>query len=1129
MDYTYYTKESMKDRKLSDLKNDRQFLTDAVTFLRGSRKNYSDDDLRAMSGEDIVYDVLEHFRVQSVNEVTMAKDYYYLESDATKDAEKQSFGRLLYAFDNAKGEGILDGGAAGIRDYAEGILTAPTTYATALSIPFTGGAGGAAAQTTKHGALMALRGLAKKQLGKAAMIGAVDGAIAGASTYGVEKIKEEAGREIGEDYDVNMVNVGASAVLGAGLSGTASYIGQSYQNKAAKRLADTIAVGRDKKVSELAEATAKADAALKRKMSREEAKLFDFTSMKILRAIDPKLVAEGMDVKRTILSDGLEDGLIGGLERDTVKRLGAAAYELAGRLKVKPEEGQRITEYLARAVEDGHGVALFDEVATKYGLSKRQLSAVYAAEVSEAAKLLATQKNLVNNGGVKISKLDSEAFRKKLDMLYDEGMSQISGREASELDAAQLEAMTGVTGKIWRGFKAVEDARRAFMTSQPATTMRNNIFGAAMTGIDTVDQIFAAGIRAVKGERAAAASTFKNSAKTFTYLTSDHYVAEALTTMLAQEAPEKMSRAFLEAAQAEAGVIKDTRLARLGHAVNTLNTMSDHVFKRAVIASTVDRELGKLGNKELGTSLMDMLEKGTISQLPDAILDKALSESFAFTFQRRFGGKDASAANKLAGKAIKFVHDSGLTVAIPFPRYIASQAKFISDYTGLTVARRGLSKATTDEYAKFMTGATMFGGAYFIQKDNIDAGREWYEAEAYDGQIYNAQAALGPAAMTAWSANLVARIMNGEETKDVSSILREANKILIGTEFRPNAGLADKWIQAIQANDITPVLDSIGDYFSSYTYPLATVKDFYGQFDPRSSYLPETRDPTVTSYYVEIPIIEKGFNLRMSTFQRMTRQLPDFNFGDMELPEGVSPDMARSMFKYAGLGARTQYQTMVDPTKGDTGYDMIRFDIFSDGPIRVQNPLAKQLTGLVGTQPKNELQREMSRLQIDPFQLYNPYREKNPALEVLTQASLQGVLAAQIKADVIDTEAYQNADGGMKKRAIQEYVKNKITQTREVAREVLVGMQGKSPDFDAYIRGEVQAMSGSQRDTADIYWESVRGDLGYSDMSYNKAISFIGEDKDLDDQEKQARKTTLALIYLQGEKLTSKAFRGIGK
>ena len=1129
MSYTYYTQESMKDKKLSDLENNKEFLTDAITFLRSTRKGYTDDDIRAAGKEQIVYDILEHFRVQSTNEMTMAKDYYYLESPETSDKDKQAFGRLMYAFDNAKGEGLLDGGGAKIRDYAEGIATAPTTYLTALSIPFTGGAGAAAAQGTRAASLMALRGLAKKQLGKAAVVGTIDGAIAGGTAYGIEKLKEEAGKEIGEDYDVNLVNVGASAVLGGTVSSGAYLIGNQFQNRAAKRLSSTIAKGRETRAAEVAAAQEMANNTLLQASTKEgDSELLSYTTSKILRSIDPKLVREGVDVKETILSADLPDGLIGGFDRGTIKRLSAASFELAKALGVKPEKGQRITEFLALKMQEGDGVEMFSDIAKKYGLSKRQLSAAYAAEVSEAARTLAAQRNLVSRGGVKVKPIDVKEFRRKLDMLYDEGMSSISGREATELTQAQLQAMTGVSGRVWRGFKEVENLRRAFMTSQPATTMRNNIFGVAMTGIDMVDNIYAAAIRGVKGEGAAAASTFRNSANTLTYLTYDNYVAEALTTMLAQEAPEKMARVFLDAAQAESNVVKNTGLARVGNAVNVLNTMSDHVFKRAVITASIDRQLGQLGNKKIGTSVMEMLEKGTLSLLPEDVLDKAMSESFAFTFQRRFGGKGASETNKFVGKTVKFIHDSGLTVAIPFPRYIASQAKFISDYTGLTIARRGFKNAMTEDYARFMTGATMFAGAYSIQKDNIEEGREWFEAEGRDGQIYNAQAALGPAAATHWTANMVARIMNGEEIKDPSMLLREFVKIAGGTEFRPNAGIADKMFQAVEAGDITPALDTFFDYFASYTYPAAVVKDFYGQFDPRSSYLPETRDPTATSYYVEIPIFEKGFNLRMASFQRMFRQLPDFNFGDMDLPEGITEEQARSMFKYAGLGARTQYQTMIDPTKGDTGYDMIRFDIFSDGPIRVQNPLVKQVTGFVGTQPKNELQREMSRLQIDPFKLYNPYREKNPALEVLVQSSLQGALAAEINTQLLSTNEYKAADSKTQKLAVQNFVKNKISDMRTAAKEHLVSMAGKSPDFDAYVRGEVQAQSRQERSMANLYWESVRGEFGYDDMSYNKAVGSIYDDPELDDLEKQARHTTMALIYLNGGKQTNKLFKGIG-
>ena len=128
--------------------------------------------------------------------------------------------------------------------------------------------------------------------------------------------------------------------------------------------------------------------------------------------------------------------------------------------------------------------------------------------------------------------------------------------------------------------------------------------------------------------------------------------------------------------------------------------------------------------------------------MPDDILQEAIDEAMAFTFQRNFGGKGASDANKAAGALIRTIHNYGLTLAIPFPRYLASQAKFVSDYTGLTVLRRmGSGKRVDDqEWAKGVTGAmgtsVLLGG--YMKK--VHDGTEWNEVtdpssdRPYDGQ-----------------------------------------------------------------------------------------------------------------------------------------------------------------------------------------------------------------------------------------------------------------------------------------------------------------------------------------------------------------------------------------------------------
>ena len=356
----------------------------------------------------------------------------------------------------------------------------------------------------------------------------------------------------------------------------------------------------------------------------------------------------------------------------------------------------------------------------------------------------------------------------------------------------------------------------------------------------------------------------------------------------------------------------------------------------------------------------------------------------------------------------------------------------------------------------------------------------------------------------------------------VSSLAREAMKLAVGTEFRPQGGIVDKVFCAADSEDWTPVVDEIGDYFSSFTYPLSVVKDFYGQFDPRSSYLPETRDATNQTYRVEIPILGTEFDLRMSAFQRMTRQLPDFNVSEMELPDGVSEKFARSMLEFFGSSTRTQYQTMFDPTKGDTGYDMIRFDIFSDGPIRIQNPLVKQVTGLVGQQPKNALQREMAKLQIDPFKMYNPYKEKNTAKATLTEAGLQGNLAASAAA-YMAKEEYQKLPAKGRKMMLENFIKTEISKTKERATKLL--QSAKGDDFNAFIRGEVNALSRKERSYSDVHWENVRGGLGFEGMSFSEARATIQADTTYDEKEKQAKDTALHMIYLHGQKEVDKLLK----
>lgn len=1133
-EYTYYTPDNMKNKKVSDLKKNTAFLTDAVTFLKSRRKGWTDDELKKLTPDDVAYEVLEHFRIANVNEVSMSRDYYFVKDDKTQEKEKQSYARLLNAFDNAKGEGILDGGFASTRDYAEGFLTAPTTYISAAALPLTGGAGTAAVQAAKEGSKVALRQLAKHSIKRGLLDTAFEGSVAAASQLGQELIKKEVGTSIDEEYDVSGTNIALAGALGGVAGGVAYAIPSRQQYKGAQRMVEVVQKGDTAKAARMAETTTRAVEDLKKLNETPEGRKFiKFSQDKLMASIDPKLVEEGMAAKVDILSEDLPDGLIGGLDRGTIQRLGAASVDLARQLGVKPEKGQRITEYLARRIDEGDGVTLFDMTAEKYGLSRRQLAAVYAAEVSEAARILVQQKQFKTAAGKKLTgKEASEAagkFRDKLDELYDMGMSTISGQEAKELSDAQLQVTR--SKRIVRNLLNVEDARRAFMTSQPATTMRNNIFGVAMTGIDVLDQFNTYMIRSVTGKDSAAA-TLKGAGDIAKYLLKDQYVADTAIELLRQDAPELMQKVFRDAATAEAGVVRNTKLAKAGTFVNTFNTMSDHIFKKAVVAGTIDREL-----KQQGSSLAEYLEKGMMSEIPDNIIKKALDDSLEFTFQNRFGGKGSSDTSKVVNKTIGFIHRTGATTIIPFPRYLASQAKFIKDYSVLNIAYKG-GKLTDEEWAKQMTGGALFASAYMYQKDNIEQGLNWFDDQLLSGEITNAQAAMGPVAPIHYAANIATRISMGmpnDLLDDTDRFLANVAKLTIGTEFRPGGTFVDEMITTAESimdgnPNYQPMLKVFGDYFSTFTYPAAVVKDFYGQYDPRASYIPQTLDATVSLADIGGPRSPLNY-----LYSRFTKNIADFNVNEMSatLKEATGIDLGttemENILGFMGGSTRTHFQ-MMDPDNQDTGYDMVRHDIFGDGPIRQIDPLLKQITGFTKSPPPNDLNREMVKLNIDPFALYNPYREKNSALELFTQQIAQGSLAEEVEAFIKADPIYQSSDVQRKKGLLEERIRNVINKKRDTARAILSDFAAKNEeyksDFNAYVRGEYKALSPKEKELADFGWGDVAERYKFKGKSITEAIDEINSSEHYDESEKDSRRSVLLLWYIQAGKLEKKV-RGI--
>ena len=600
-----------------------------------------------------------------------------------------------------------------------------------------------------------------------------------------------------------------------------------------------------------------------------------------------------------------------------------------------------------------------------------------------------------------------------------------------------------------------------------------------------------------------------------------------------------MQKVFYDAAIAEEAVAGSNKFSKVGAAMNVLNTMSDRVVKRAVIAGSIDRQLKQLGNKELGTNVLDMMRKGRTQDLPDDILQAALDESLAFTFQRRFGGKDASAMNKAAASAIRTIHNYGFTLAIPFPRYLASQAKFVSDYTGLTVARRFVAgkRIADEEYGKAITGAMGMLGLVNVYQNKIYDGTSWNEVvDPKNNRTYDAQSAMGPLTAQAYMSDYIARRMEGMPTKPSTEVRRDLAKILGASEFRPDSGFIDAFITGVDGKGWDKFSRSMADTVIPLTYPMAVFKDFYGQFDPRSSYIPNTEDPTFSMLDFH------GMNVPMNLYQRITRQLPDFNTDEMAntfnemFDTDIDSDGVMKYLEFFSSATRTQFQNdyAKDAFGDDLKYDALRMNVLGDGPLRILDPLDKQLTGLVGRPPKNALEREITRLQLDPFRdIYNPYQEKNRLLETGFQQFAQGRMARDME-QFMETETYKNMTDEQKRLELPKQFNALESLYRSVVEDQLVRYAQAEParrrDYQSYIRGEYEAMSESDRAYGEEAWKADRGYYSQSlgsifetrDMSLDDAVEFIRTNEDFTDEEKSIYETNLYRSYVDAADLVRK-------
>ena len=938
-----------------ELASDPEFLADASYFLR-ERNNVTE----LLDKNEIVDKFMEHMRYQNVNEITALRDLEYAQN-ANRQG-KQTFARLIDAYDRIDDlEEASDYGRM-MFDYAQGIATAPSTY---LGI-VTGGVGKGAAVAGTQAAKIGLRKVLSSAIARApaaAKAAVVEGAIGTGQALAQEQTRVETGLQ----EDIRGEQVALTGGISALTGGAIGAVTGRQQTKAATKANELY------EQAEIAAAKRAAKASEESKKVLDEASESEITEIRdTLNELDPMKVAVGRRIAQDLQPGATMEAALGS---EVFNNISAAAIKVKRKLKLKA--GERITEGITRLIRDpefADDLSDIRQIMHEHNLTLDQFSLIYYAEMSEAGRKLRSAAEVKKALGGRRPKTVVDKLIEEVDELHEAGASALTGREAKRL--------TDNNGVIQYA-RDLDSMRLGLMTSQLATTMRNNLNGGFRIAVDATTRAFDNMIN------------FRNPLDgvfDVAKFALNPYEARVIRQVYADNFPEEAAKLFREAADISATSASDTALAKIGRKVNILNTASDNYFKQAALSASLRRRLS-----DNGMDLHDLIRKGELNTVPEDILRGAVDDAYNFTYQSSFRGDDILSRGTRGflryHREVPFL----LSSVMPFPRFIANQLKFTYEHAPLIgmlpLDRLGskLPARTTKEYLqeklpKQLTGATMMMAAYqWRVKQGEDV--NWYEFKTNDGKIVDGRPVYGPFAPFMLVADIIYRHNNGATPESLVPTLRDSMQALLGSTFRTGMGLyaLDKFYQdASDGQYAKAVGETLGNVLNTFTLPAAVVRDFYGPTSAEARMIPETREGDYG-----VTMFDIIYNVAAARAGR-------------SLPPGILEDP---------LPARSPFQT---------------------GPLRSVNPIEKQIFGFGKREGKNVLQEEMAYLGISPYDIYK--RDRNEVRDMYMRQELsqeEGVLNLNERLEaIIRSSEYRNSSIQRKRLMLKEAASGVISSAK---------------------------------------------------------------------------------------------------
>jgi hypothetical protein len=1042
-DYNFYDSNDMNKEVLT---KDLSFLEDAATLLE-ERAGFNDDELD--TPEKIYENYMEHFRISDVNEVTAVKDLRHVMTGTTE--QKARYGRLLDLYERSEGESFFEDVDTGVRklgDYAQGLATAPSTIASV----FTGGFSKIAAQ----GGVQASKLGIKKILGEVMKAGVKGALIEGGvglgqgvvkeSTRVASGIKGEKGFEIERPLTETALAATGGFLL-TGITRAATLPSELKTLKLEERASSAIKLREAKAKAKTDEVLKSAD---KDTISKIDENLVEVTKTKkgdVDKApLDPKKVAEGVQLKK---DKSTSETMTSTLSEEVRNNITAAVLRV-GKDVVNQKPGERITAAIYRAIVRGDvPIDNITKVLDEHNITLDQFSLIYKADVSEAGRILAEQSLVSRTFGGKASKKDKQAVKDLLDQvdgLDKAGVSKVSAKETAET----LKENPLLLG--WRLFQDIDQARISLMTVQPKTAGRNTANGGFRIMTDAMTRAMDNVLYNTGQLRYGLKGNYRINPFDGTYDVAkfmfNPYEGDLIKKVFSESFPNESRRLFFKNADIEARAGGDGILTTIGRKLNFLNTASDNIFKRAVLGASLKRSIKdanipisadakktiiqqrvaqilgpdyrtspdytktvnavtKQVNKQKNHTIFTAYESGEFSKIAtDDMFTKATKDAYDFAYQTQFKeygklGSDAARGLITAVRKLPFV----LSSVIPFPKFVASQLKFIYQHAPVIgmiplekipnplspIKAKKVRYDFKDRLAKQFTGAALTTVAYAWRARQGDT-NHWYEYKNNEGKLVDGRALYGPFSMFMLYADLIYRYKRDQlPTKSWGRYAKDVLQAVAGSTFRTGLGLytLDKLLTDLsntegEGGEVKDriVGEVVGNLVKTVTIPVAPFRDLYAQFDIKSSYIPESRTGETNLF----DIIDARGTSNLIDFGEDTPFIGKEGFASI-------PSLASKLNLEYDKPARSAFQT---------------------GPIIAQDPLVSQITTETTRPAKNAYQQELGRLNMQNFQIYK--RHPNEKVDRLTRfylseegsdTNLNEVMARVIRKDQYKQMSYK--------------------------------------------------------------------------------------------------------------------------